>query len=186
MFAALYLAADKGTALAEVLGRDKPRGGLNPEELALTKPDSITVVSVSGKVETVVDVRTVSHLRVFVELIKTFELSPALRSEARRLGGYPLQLITSVQLLRQLFAQTNWRNWPSVFDVPAGTQVFGSVVLDAGIEGIVYKSVLTGSECLAVFPKNFVKSSSYVELDDSAPADNIPSRIDSSNFDQFI
>jgi len=40
MFPALYLAADKGTALAEVLGREKDVGSLTPEELALTKPDS--------------------------------------------------------------------------------------------------------------------------------------------------
>src|SRR5271156_185481 len=42
MFPALYLAADKGTALAETLGRDKNVGSLTPEELALTKPDSIS------------------------------------------------------------------------------------------------------------------------------------------------
>ena len=41
MFPALYLAADKGTALAEVLGRDTSANSLTPEELALTKPDSI-------------------------------------------------------------------------------------------------------------------------------------------------
>jgi RES domain-containing protein len=70
MFAALYLASDKRTALAEVLGRDKNRGLVTPEELALTKPDSISIVSVSGKLEAVVDVRTVSHLRPFVDLIK--------------------------------------------------------------------------------------------------------------------
>jgi hypothetical protein len=186
MFAALYLAADKSTALAEVLGRDKPRGRLSPEELALTKPDSITVVSVSGKIEAVVNVRTVSHLRGFVDLIKNFKLSPALKSEARRLGGFPLQLITSVQMLRALFAQPDWRNWPMLYDVPAGPQVFGSIAFDAGIEGIVYKSVITGIDCLAVFPQNFLNSSSYIKLDDPAPTDEVPRRIDSSNFKQFL
>ena len=50
MFPALYLAADKGTALAEVLGRDARSGSLTPEELALTKPDSISVLSASGRI----------------------------------------------------------------------------------------------------------------------------------------
>lgn len=73
-----------------------------------------------------------------------------------------------------------------LYDVPAGTQVFGSIALDAGIEGIVYKSVMTGSECLALFPQNFVNSSSYIELDDPAPTDDVPRRIDSSNFNRFL
>jgi RES domain-containing protein len=50
-FPALYIASDKGTALAEVLGREKRADSLTPEELALTKPDSITAASVSGKLE---------------------------------------------------------------------------------------------------------------------------------------
>jgi hypothetical protein len=46
VFPALYIASDKGTALAEVLGRESGSvGPLTPEEIALTKPDSITAVS---------------------------------------------------------------------------------------------------------------------------------------------
>lgn len=57
VFPALYLASDKGTALAELLGRDKPGSLLGAEELALTKPDSVTAVSVSGKLESALDSR---------------------------------------------------------------------------------------------------------------------------------
>ncbi len=43
LFPALYLASDKKTALAELLGRDGPVDSLTPEELALTKSISITL-----------------------------------------------------------------------------------------------------------------------------------------------
>ncbi len=58
VFPALYLASDKGTALAELFGRDsRPGDALSPEELALTTSQSVTVVSVSGKLESVLDAR---------------------------------------------------------------------------------------------------------------------------------
>lgn len=174
MFPALYLAAEKGTGLAEVLGRDNGTGLLTPEELALAKPDSM-----------VVDVRVSETLSSFVRLIKDFRLSKALVVEARRLG-FPLQLIATVAELKRVLMLPDWRNWPMLYDVPAGGQIFGGIAMDAGIEGILYESVLTGKECLAVFPKNFLNSSSYIELDDPAPQGDVPTRIDSSNFSQFI
>jgi hypothetical protein len=186
MFPALYLAADKGTALAEVIGRDKGVGALTPEQVALTKPASISAVSVTGKLEAVIDIRASGNLFKFVSLIKNFKLSKPLISEARRLGWSPLTLITTVAELKAVLALDNWRNWPTLYDVPAGGQVFGGVAVDAGIEGILYESVLTGRECLAVFPQNFLNSSSYVELDDPAPRDDVRMRIDSGNFAEFI
>jgi hypothetical protein len=186
MFPALYLAADKGTGLAEVLGRDKGIGSLTPEELALTKPASISALSVSGKLESVLDVRVSGNLSAFVSLINVFKLSKSLVSEARRLGWSPLRLVTTVAELKAVLMLENWRNWPMLYDVPAAGQIFGGVAMDAGIEGILYESVLTGKECLAVFSKNFLNSSSYIELDDPAPQDDVPTRIDSSNFTQFI
>ena len=186
MFPALYLAADKATALAEVLGRDKDRGSLTPEELALTKPDSISAVSVSGGLDAVLDIRVSGSLSGFVSRIKDFRLSRPLISEARRLGWSPLRLITTVAELKTILMLENWRNWPMLYDVPAGGQIFGGIAVDAGIEGILYESVLTGKECLALFPQNFLNSSSYVELDDPAPSDDVRTRIDSTNFGEFI
>ena len=55
VFPGLYLARDKGTALAELLGRSDTDQPLTPEELALTNPNSVTVVSVSGNLESVFD-----------------------------------------------------------------------------------------------------------------------------------
>lgn len=73
-----------------------------------------------------------------------------------------------------------------LYDAPAAGQIFVGIAVDAGIEGILYESVLTGKECLAVFPQNFLNSSSYVELDDPAPSGAVRKRIDSSNFAEFV
>lgn len=185
MFPALYLAADKGTAFAEVLGRDKSAELLTPEELALTKPDSISAVSVSGRLDAILDIRGLNNLAQFVNLIKAFRLSRSLVVEARRLG-LPLQLIATVAELKRVLMVDNWRNWPMLYDAPAGGQIFGGIAVDAGIEGILYESVLTGKKCLALFPQNFLNSSSYVELDDPVPSDAVRKRIDSGNFAEFV
>lgn len=185
MFPALYLAYDKGTALAEVLGRDTSLGSLTPEEMALTKPDSISVISVSGSLEAVLDVSAPESLERFVNLIKEFKLSKALKFEARRLG-FPVSLITTLKELKLVLEQRNWRNWPMLFDVPSGAQIFGGIALDAGIEGILYQSVITGKQSLAIFPQNFLNSSSFVVLDDSTPSDEVLKRVDSTNFAEFI
>lgn len=118
MFAALYLAADKSTALAEVLGREKNAGSFTPEELALSKPDSITAVSVSGNLDAVLDIRVSGSLSGLVNLIKDFKLSRPLMAEARRLGWSPLRLITTVGELKTVLMLDNWRNWPTLYDVP--------------------------------------------------------------------
>jgi len=185
MFPALYLAADKGTAMAEVLGRKTANSSLSAEELALTKPDSISVLSVSGKLEAVLDSRLDEKLEPFVALIKDFNLSPGLRSAARALK-VPLDLVRTVGRLQDVLVKQNWRDWPMLYDVPAGGQIFGSIALDAGIEAIVYESVITGKPCLAIFPQNFLNSTAFVELDDPVPSDEIPRRMDSTNFTRFV
>ncbi|WP_428412340.1 RES family NAD+ phosphorylase [Legionella sp.] len=75
-----------------------------------------------------------------------------------------------------------WRQFPSNYDIPANSQIFGHIVHQAGIEGILYPSKLTGSLCLVVFPKNFVSTDSYLKLDDEVPHEKVPTRIDASNW----
>ena len=180
-FPALYIAGDKGTALAELLGRVKGMDSFTPEELALTKSDSITAVSVSGRLESVLDIRERKNLAAFIALIRNFRLSSSLIRQARRLN-FPIQLVSTSAELVLVLKQPDWRNWPMVFDVPHPCQIFGELVMDAGIEGIQYDSSLTDRQCLAIFPQNFLNSSSYIELDDAVPAENVQRRIDSSNF----
>ncbi len=186
VFPALYIAADKRTALAESLGQEERTGSLTPEELSLTKPDSITVVSVTGALESVIDIRDRNNLASFVSLIKDFKLSPSLILRARKLSFSPLHLVRTVKELGIVLEQRNWREWPRLYDVPSSCQVFGGLAMNAGIEGILYNSAATQRACLAVFPQNFLNSSSYVELDDVAPVEEVPRRVDSSNFGTFI
>jgi hypothetical protein len=185
VFPALYLASDKKTALAELLGRDGPADSLTPEELALTKPTSITVVSVSGKLESVLDVRDEKNLASFVNLVKDFKLSSGLIMKARRLG-FPAKVVRDTNQLVKEFQMSKWREWPMGFDVPSSSQIFGRIVLDAGIEGILYESVLTHSLCSAIYPQNFQNSSSYIELDGPCPSETIHKRIDSTTFRNFV
>jgi hypothetical protein len=89
------------------------------------------------------------------------------------------------QLVKELQA-SRWREWPMVHDVPSVPQIFGRIVLDAGIEAILYDSVLTHNPCSAIYPQNFQNSSSYIELDDPCPSETIHKRIDSTTFKNFI
>jgi len=185
-FSALYLASDKGTALAELLGRDGGGGSLTPEELALTKAESVAAVSVSGILESALDIRERNSLVSFVNLIRDFKLPKTLITQARKLGLPTLWLIRTVGQLTKELRRADWRSWPMRFDVPSPSQIFGRIVLEAGIEGILYSSVLTEKACLALYPQNFQNSPSYVELDDPLPAENIPGRIDAATFRNFL
>ena len=182
-FPALYLACDKDTALQETLGQvDENHSGLTPRELALTNSQSEVIVSVSGELEKVFDLREASNLKQFLSLIKGFRLSDALKESARLLGQPEPQLVTSARLLLDTLLANEWRVHPSTYDVPANSQIFGHLIYQAGIEGILYPSKLTGKDCLAVFTHNFAVSSSYINLDDEAPHAKVPRRIDSTNW----
>lgn len=153
---------------------------MTPEEVALTKPTSIAAVSVSGHLEAVLDVRDSGNLAAFVALIKGFRLSPALTSKASKLR-FQLNIVRTVQELTRVLHAPAWRDWPTLYDVPAACQIFGRIVLDAQVEGVLYTSVLTDKPCLAIYHQNFQHSSSYIELDDPVPSGHVVRRLDSSN-----
>jgi len=72
------------------------------------------------------------------------------------------------------------------YDLPSPSQVFGQIVMDAGIEGILYTSILTDKSCIVVYPQNFANSSSFVEIDDPVPADTVQKRIDAGSLKNFV
>lgn len=74
----------------------------------------------------------------------------------------------------------------NAYDVPAVTQIFGRIVFDAGMEGILYESALTGKPCLAIYLQNFKDSSSFIELNGDCPAELVHKRIDSTSFTNFL
>jgi len=181
-FPALYIADGQDTALQEMLCHDLAAASpLSPFEFALMKRSSLTVVSVSGSLDRVVDLTQPERLEPFVGLIKSFKIPPHLSAMARR-NRFPMPRVvrTTGDLLRMLLA-AEWRQWPMQIDVPAAPQLFGQLVSESGLDGILYPSRFTHKRCLAIFPKNFARSDSFVELDDPPPPGVRCRRLDSSS-----
>ena len=155
---------------------------LSASELALTNPQSQVIVSVSGQLEKVFDLCAVANLKAFVHRMRKFKLSAVLRESAKRLGVDKPRVIHNPRELLDTLLAENWRAAPAIGDVPANSQIFGHLVYQAGIEGILYPSRLTGKDCLAIFPHNFANTSSYIKLDDEPPDAQVPRQIDGTNW----
>jgi len=185
-FPGLYLAKDKDkdTALQEHLGQEKlyNKSKLTPRELALTNPSSETIVSISGQLEKVFDLTKEKKLKQFVKLIKTFKLSKELINFAKQLGMKKPGVIKTTKQLLETLLHNEWRSLPSNHDVPANSQIFGHLIYSAGIEGILYSSKFTGKQCLAIYPRNFAETNSFLLMDDDAPHKKVPTLIDEKNW----
>ena len=181
----LYIASDKDTSLQEHLGQGiiSPNSGLTARDLALSSTASETIVSVSGKIEQIIDLTNEQNLIEFIGLISAFKIGSYLTQLARdaHLGKTPL-VIKSVSKLLESLLDPHWRMMPSNYDIPSNSQIFGHLCYTAGIEGVLYPSKLTGKPCLAIFPTNFKHSSSYIQLDDELPYKNIVMKIDKDNY----
>ena len=182
-FPALYIAMDKKTAFAEALGQDKDEDSeLSAFDFALCKPQSETIVSVSGNLEQVFDLRSSSYLRKFTNLIKGFRFSENIYKQANALGIDPPEIIKTPGQLQKSLLDENWRSEPMLYDIPANSQFFGHLIYLSSIEGIIYPSKMTGADCLAIFPRNFRNTSSFIQMDDEPPNDTVPTRIDADTW----
>ena len=177
-FPALYVASDSSTALQETLGQDNHQE-LNSLELALSKPASIANVSVSGSVNAVINLKAPEKLKRFVELIKDFVVPGHLARTTQEANWEPPGLIRTIPQLLHAFLYPDWRQWANLYDVPVASQLFGQLVVDAGIDGIVYPSKFSGKDCLAIFPQNF-ENESHIVLDDEPPPEVRLRRLDAS------
>jgi hypothetical protein len=184
-FAGLYIASNESTALVEKFGADDKDTGLSNLDFALRPGRSYTCVSVTGRMEAVLDLRSPNRLEPFVEIIKAFKLPPDLAGRASALGVPPPTVVDSVTKLVGLVMAAAWRDLPMQADIPAGSQIFGQLVWNAGIEGIVYPSVETNSACIVVFPENLA-SSSFVRLDHEPPVGVAFRQLDGTNYREFI
>lgn len=182
VFQALYIATDKDTVLQEALGQAEKSSDLTARELALSNPQSETVVSVSGTLETVFDLSEPNNLKPFVEIIKHFTLSAELLKLGKALELPNPGIITTPSVLKETLLDPNWRFFPVQCDVPSNSQILGHILFQAGIEGVLYSSKLNGKPCLAIFPHNFEMSSSFIKMDDDAPHKTVPARIDATNW----
>lgn len=181
-FPALYLASDKDTALQELLSQKiDPKQGIpkiGPLDFALTSHDSIAIVSLSGDIDSIINLKEPKDLQPFVDLIKDFSVPDSLKKISKTIGEREPELIRTVSKLMDSLLDPDWRLWPMQFDVPVASQIFGQLVSEAGIEGILYTSKFTCNDCLAIFPQNF-EESSFIQLDDEAPGETKICRLDS-------
>lgn len=181
-FPALYFACDKDTALQETLGQSSQNTlGLSAKEVALTNPQSESIVSVSGVLDSVIDLRTEKSLKKFVQIISKFKISEEIKKLAKELGD-EIGLVTTTKALKETLLENEWHYRPVQYQVPANSQIFGHLVYLAGIQGIVYPSKVTKKDCLVLFPLNFKNTESFVKFDDHPPDDRMPTKIDASNF----
>jgi hypothetical protein len=75
---------------------------------------------------------------------------------------------TPTELLNS-FMIDGWKSWPVHFDVPANSQVFAHMAVEAGFDGILYRSAKGAGKCLAVFTRQLVDSDSRIALDGDYP-----------------
>jgi hypothetical protein len=182
-FQCLYVTIDKDTALQETLGQEPPKNkNLSPQEMALSNPQSETIVAVRGRLDKVIDLRKPKNLKKLIAVLKTFKLSKEIKRLAKEANLDEPMIIKTEKALLDTVLEGHWRDKPVNFDIPANSQIFGYLVFLAGIDGIIYPSKLTKKDCLAIFPKNFENGESFVELTDEPPNEKVPRRIDASNW----
>jgi hypothetical protein len=187
-FPALYLAEDLETAFREFhqVAAAAGTGGLTREDFALKRPGGFLSTEVHGHLELVFDLGDVAALRSFADLIATFKMPPRVSAIARELRLANTGLIRSSAQLQRAVLAKNWRAWPVQFDVPANSQVLGRMLCDAGFEAVLYPSVKNGQRCVAVFPTNLKRSSSFIGLSGRYPHSVAVHRLDAGSASECV
>jgi hypothetical protein len=183
-FPALYLASDRDTAVREVYKKteDEVIGDiLTPYDLALQDPRSITWAVVDIKLSLVYDLTVKENLMPFLKVIKDFRTVDGLHEISDRLGLPRLNTIKDVNVLLENLLKPNWEEAPTIGDHPSNSQVFGKLVKDAGIEGILYPSVRGSGSCIAIYPENLAVDS-YVKFSGQPPYGVAPIQLDYTNY----
>jgi len=178
-FPALYVAADRETAMVETLGQGGAEQKLSGLEFALTKTDSISAVSVRGVLESVINLNNLERLDRFVRLIKDFVVAGKLTHLTQESGWVPPELIRTLPQFKEAMLHRDWQQWANLYEVPIASQIFGQLVMSAGIEGIVFPSKFNGHDNLAIFPQAFV-GDSVIELAGEIPTTVKVRRLDAS------
>lgn len=79
--------------------------------------------------------------------------------------------------LHEMVTRHNWRLWPVQFGLPSPSHILADLILQAGYEGILYRSSKGPADCIALFPERLA-SGSFVELADAAPSGVGHTRLD--------
>ena len=169
-FPALYIGSSHEVALAERLPHPFAPSPLSDNELALAFPNSYSYYVLSGSIHRVLDITSAKSLRKATEIFAAFEKDKSIDDLARLVNKVPIPLVKHPGDLKKILHEPNWRGAPTQVNLPASCQVFGKLVRDAGVEGILYNSTKVKSgKCLAIFPENLQGSPSSVTLADDVP-----------------
>ena len=188
-FNALYIANDETTAYEEKfsLGDPLDNGKLSEDELLLnTSPQSYSTVFVKGKLARLFDMTDSANLNAFLAIIKRFKVSKEVIELGKTIGRPTKVIVDTVDILQQTILAANWRYYPMQLNIPANGQVFGKLVLDAGLEGIMYPSTKDACGiCIALFPKN-IGPTSYIAIEGKIPKQVKNRRLDQRSWQEFI
>jgi hypothetical protein len=186
-FPALYLAQDFATGYRErfQLAQDARVSGLTPEELALGA--SVSSYRIRGRIGSVFDASNLNSLSPVARVLARFKVPAEAISLGKQLGlNVPKMMVRDVNALYNALLQVNWRMWPTQYELPAPSQIFGDLVRLAGYEAISYGSTKSqGGRCLAVLSANLGSSSSFVELMDPADPQIRNTRLDIDTADDL-
>src|SRR3990167_631060 len=176
-FPTLYIAENYEIAYRErnqILPNTISDFGLSSDELSLTNQRSTVDLLLEGDVKSVIDLTKENCLRALYEVIKDIKLPHHLEKKSRMLTLHASPSVRSYEELKDSILQDNWRELPARIDIPANSQIFGQLAHTSGVEGILYPSKMSDSKkCLAIYPKNFINSTSYVSIQDKNKPQNI-------------
>lgn len=185
-FSALYLAQNHRVAISEKYGVcAQGSSQLSESELGLG-PSSHHFVRVEGRIQNVLDVRKTVSLKKFVNVIKSLHIDKHTDNLAIRAGIKPMTAIKRPKELKSNLHDRDWRAAPTQVNLPSNSQVFGKLVYESGIEGIIYESVRGDGSCLTVFPENFAQSESMVRLQDEMPGSVTPIELTKETWHELL
>jgi RES domain-containing protein len=170
-FPALYLGNSRHTCLSEFfqITSQDPEKGLSQNELALRPEVGVTVLGVSLRLERVLDLRAPDSLEDFANATNIIKIPKYLLDEAKKLDlKYPSMIRSSKDILENIL-KDNWRGHVLRSGVPANSQVIGALLLKGNYQGVIYPSVRSDGECLAVYPQNFINTDSFVKVSSALP-----------------
>lgn len=165
-FPAFYIAENRATAHSEMFQlTTEPTGKLSAEEMNFQPSQSIAAYALAGTVHQVFDLTKPENLAPFLEMTKSFTISSEMRRMEKHNALAARQVAQTPEQLMQTLMDPDWRAYPMYADIPANSQVLGSLLQDAGFEAVLYDSVRrAGGRAMAIFPRCLSSSTSSIRV----------------------
>jgi len=182
-FPALYVAENFETAFREYhqMAKGAKVDGLRPEELSLEDRGNWVSVQLGGHINNVFDLTRVANLKELCRILSRFDLSDRVKNLAIKARRSPASIIKTPADLLSTFLRPDWKAWPVHFDVLANSQVFAQMLVEAGFEGVLYRSARGADRCLAIFTRQLGNSDSHITVRGECPAGARMLELDATN-----